>query len=107
MAMPKDIRYPSLSLVLVEIAYDNGMVNRFQSEEQAVAGMYTTLRRHYPESEIQRLSSALSLMTSKEKRIIAAGEDAEQKAIWAKYGTALEVKGDEMLNVAFDGPARL
>jgi hypothetical protein len=92
--------FEALHHTLKEIAYDNGMVNREETEEEAIAGMIGRLTKAFPAKEIADLDRALAVMKPEHRVIVATGEETEQKEIWQLYN--LDTRFDHMLNVAFD-----
>ncbi|ANJ20747.1 hypothetical protein HYO99_gp13 [Roseobacter phage RD-1410W1-01] len=73
---------PTILRVALLIAYDNGMVNRNESEDDFV-GTTASILGEVPLIELIKLEAFLKTLNPIQLNIIAAGEDTESKALLA------------------------
>ena len=93
----------ALSRAIVEIAYDNGAVNRFQSEDVSVNNAMTALKNEFKLSQLELVNTALSLMTDEELLDICVNSQDSAEGIVARIGYTEHYKLiDEVLNTAFE-----
>lgn len=75
----KDI-FPGIFAAAVEIAYDNGMINRYQSE-QAFFAKVCRLIESKATHEIIAYDKFLQLLSKDEMETLCAGEDLDQQKV--------------------------
>lgn len=92
---------PHLYAALIEIAYDNGMVNRFHPEEETISGMFDKLRLRYAPSSIRCLDDHLARMTVDDRNAFVVSEYHERQEIQNRY--KIPELYNRMLDYAFDG----
>lgn len=91
---------PTILRVALLIAYDNGMVNRNESEDDFV-GTTASILGEVPLIELIKLEAFLKTLNNIQLNIIAAGEDTESKALLA--GAPDPAFADNLFNRIFEG----
>lgn len=77
-------RHPNILWVALEVAYDNGMINRLNSEGEFIAGAnHCCVADGVTSDDLQRLEDWLASLTEAQRYTIACGEDTDQKALEA------------------------
>lgn len=69
------ISFPNVLTVAKNIAYDNGMVNRFESEEEYLSKVIEIIS-HRPIIELIKLEAWLATKNAIQLNIIAVGEES-------------------------------
>ena len=100
----------ALNFCLKEIAYDNGAVNRFTTEQEVLDAMFKGIVRSstnedgFTIAELNQVEDALSQMTEDELRDMSCDSPMRADDIIAKYRIPVELHMliDEVLNYAFD-----
>lgn len=91
--------FPALQRALVEIAYDNGMVNRDHPEWSVIYDMFLLIEKKYSALQISEVDRELAALTPEQLvEACVGGIDDENPRPIETDGLA-----DEMLNWAFDG----
>lgn len=92
--------FPTVLRVALLIAYDNGMVNRNESEDDFV-GTTASIIGEVPVIEVIKLEVFLKTLNNIQLNIIAAGEDTESKALLSDAPNP--EFADALFNRIFDG----
>lgn len=94
-------RYPGIARAALEMAYDNGGVNRFRPESATIEELDIILAHDtYATLDLSTISEWLSGLSYDELVIAVAGEETETAELMA----AAPVGTIELLNAIFDGP---
>lgn len=103
-------QYPALRRVALEIAYDNGMINRLQTEDQWLASLDGVLECDgcYAE-DLEAWSSYLDTLSSRQIALIAAGEQDDPEKVALLAAAPLPPSGadgtlDGLLDDIFEAP---
>lgn len=89
------LAYPALRKAIVEIAYDNGCVNRFSTEDEVVQNACDALVVEYTLDQLKEVNDHLATLTDEDLNELCAGEHQEPVG-------DLAVLVDNVLNCAFD-----
>jgi hypothetical protein len=93
-------RYHNIEKAHLEIAYDNGGINRDRSAEMATEELRRFLPTlPYSHERLIAIDAWLGGLEEEQLQTVCAGEEAEQDALLAKapFGTG------DLLNAIFDG----
>lgn len=78
-------KWPGIKRIALEIAYDNGLVNRFQTEEAWLLSLDPVIGADgVDDYDLGILDVWCMTLTDEEASILAAGEQSEMKAMQEK-----------------------
>lgn len=106
-AMSAIEKWPGLKRAALEIAYDNGMINRCCSEDDWLRSLDQVLGAEgVYDADLERWSEWLLTLSEDELSTVAAGEESEMLAIMANAPPAESGEGDlnGLLNDIFEAP---
>lgn len=88
-------RFPSLAAAAKEIAFDNGMVNRFHKQATVVEGMLDAARKRYSLTQLDQCEAEMAghIAAGNLNDVCCGGSDRE---------TRISPLLDEMLNEMFE-----
>jgi hypothetical protein len=87
--------FPKLEHAIVEIAFDNGCINRFITKEQVVENAFEACVARFDPSELQRVESHLATMSPSALDTLLTGE-------WTAPESEIEELVDAVLDHAFE-----
>ena len=87
--------YPKLRHAVVEIAYDNGCVNRIHTEQEVVENAFDALAARFDHGELQRVNSFLAALPTDSFDRLCTGEYMEPES-------DIEQLVENVLGCAFD-----
>jgi hypothetical protein len=67
--------YPFIRSAALEIAYDNGMVNRFMAEDQVLRDMEILMRRDFTPEQIAAIENDLANLTDQQLVELCTAEE--------------------------------
>ena len=98
-------KYRSLRRAALRVAYDNGMINRYQTEEQFLDGAEEAVGADgVYNADLAAIDAALASLTSQELDDLCSGGEEEKYAVLAKFDRDLGEKIDGILDDIFDAP---
>lgn len=99
MSTPNLNAYPGINRALVAIAYDNGMVNREQSEWMALYDMFLAVTKKYTTLQIADVNRQLAVLTDEQlDEVCCGGREGDD----TNPPPGIDQLADDMLNWAFD-----
>lgn len=90
-------QFPALKKACEHIAYDNGMINRFNPAADVLDEMFDRVRAEFSNEEIQTAENEMA--TFSEEELELACTDTENEKCPVKQGSLV----DRVLNAAFGG----
>lgn len=90
--------FPALQRALVEIAYDNGMVNRDHPEWSVIYDMFLLIEKKYSALQISKVDRELAALTADQLLEACTGGCGPEGR-----DVPISTLADEMLDWAFDG----
>lgn len=101
------MKYPGIERATIEMAYDNGCINRDRSEESLVLDLVSWMRdvetEHGMRPEtLQACDEWLTSLSVGELRLLCAGDESEQAVILAKVPAVQAVPVELLLTWIFE-----
>lgn len=96
--------YPGLKRAALEIAYDNGMINRFEPKAEYLSSLDQVLADYFP-ADLETWSKWLNDRSDEAIQIITCGETTEMEALMAIAPTSTHGPSlNDLLNAMFERP---
>jgi hypothetical protein len=94
--------FPLIEQAAIEMAYDNGMVDRKHSEERFREKIYWPVIASADRSDLQKLERYLRSLTSEERHLLIDGEETEVQEMRERTGAPRGGPDGEYLDKIFD-----
>ncbi len=96
-------RFSGIKAAALNIAYDNGMVNRFWSEKSVLDGVENLLQVQSPTLDfLERADAFLHGLSEDDLMTLCAGEESDMKAILLRAPPEIQTKLNNLLNDVFE-----